>query len=306
MSDSIFFNPTSVYGAIQITIQIVTLLSTLVITATSIFWKKTKPGDPIYILYFVSVVTQILYLYYFNCGQFILFIDYAKGVFLFLSLTMKGYCELEFIKVIIVLSNIKKRTVQIIQVIWILWFVVIIFIPITVTLVMIANNNAPPISLTIRDLGLVVFNVIGVLFEIVLASFSAVKIQKYIVFKFSKSEEDVEKYILAKSNFVKLKWFSYMIILNSILCTMLYMGYYYIPDPYLNRLSVNLSQILIHITTAIIGYRIIFAQRCIFPQETSSNSGSNRKRTSEPVRPSITVGTMAATKIITEKNESQK
>ncbi|KAJ3318821.1 hypothetical protein HDV06_007002 [Boothiomyces sp. JEL0866] len=259
MSEPIFFSPTSVYGIVQITLQIITLISTLIITATSIFWKRTKLGDPIYVLYFVSIATQILYIYYFNSGRFVLIVDYVKGVFLFLSLTMKGYCELEFIKVIIVLSNIKKKTIQIMQLIW------------------------------IRDLGLVLFNVIGVIFEVALASFSAVKIQKYIVFKFSKSEEDAEKYKVAKSNFLTLKWFSYLIILNSILCTFLYLGYYFIPDPDLNKLSVNSSQILIHITTAIIGYRIIFAQRCIFPEDRSSQSRSNgsRKKTSEIVRPNF-------------------
>lgn len=128
--DNINYN--SVYSTVQLTMQIIILVITTIFwmyTLASPVFKKDTYNLKINLLLFSSTVSQAFYIPYFNFSVDQVLFQMVCGIMIFTMFLLTGYCELDFLKIISVISILNNEIVSKLQIVWIFWCILVGHIP---------------------------------------------------------------------------------------------------------------------------------------------------------------------------------
>ncbi|KAJ3269752.1 hypothetical protein HDV01_001053 [Terramyces sp. JEL0728] len=303
MYDPTYLRTNTTYQIIQLSIQIIVLSITVIFTVYTILsplYKKRAYNTKIKLLLISSMISQALYIPYFNFSVDVVLFNFICDMALFNSILLTGYCELDFVKIISVLTVFKKRTIGNIQRIWVAWGVVVGHLPIIVfTVIDYAGIRGPTwqVFYNIEQVCSMIFDVSCVLFELTLAVIVVGAIHTYITSRHSTEEQEVN-FELAQENYKKLKYLTIGIVCTTSFSMWLFSMRFVYKNLYLQILTSNAAQVVVQLTPILIAYRFLVCQSCLFPKDIKSVPSGNSKKSAEVKNKSLDNYTMMKTRKI--------
>ncbi|KAJ3269552.1 hypothetical protein HDV01_001314 [Terramyces sp. JEL0728] len=270
MSNPDYFSSDTIYGQFLIPIQTIVFTGTVVFACYSITSTKHEKAYNIKIklLLLISITSQILYLFNFNTPIDVPGLSFICQLFIYGTFLIIGFCELEFLKTISVITIFSKDIINVLQSVWVIWCVLGGFVPVIVDFISKCDPYSTPrtiqISYQVQQIGSLVFDGSCLITEFTLAFVAISGIHSYIKRKYSNGEE-LDRYESARRNFAKLKYLTGAIVANNTFSTWLYIMRYVYSDINNRTITTNCAHVFIHLTPSLVAYRFLLSKNCIFP-----------------------------------------
>ncbi|KAJ3269753.1 hypothetical protein HDV01_001054 [Terramyces sp. JEL0728] len=259
----------NIYTKIQLTAQVIILLITgifWVYTLVSPVFKKGSYNLKVNLLLSSCIISQALYIPYFAFPVDENLFLMICGITLFTTFVLTGYYEMDFLKIISVITTAKNETLSKLQIVWIIWSILAGYAP--VIIYYISAVYSQDILVTeryglIQKLCAVIFDVTCVAIELAIGTIVITSIHAYIKKRFGNEEEN-KRFSTALEKYARLKHVTVVIMCNDVLCTLLFALKLVIKDP--------LQQALV--MPSIVAYRFLVCQNCLFPTDHTPESSA--------------------------------